>query len=50
MTMLGIPFEDHIQPFAADSNYHAFRSFSPTGQVPVLVDSGLTIWDSLGIT
>lgn len=50
MTMLGISFEDRIEPFAADSNYDAFRSFSPTGQVPVLVHGALTIWDSLGIT
>jgi glutathione S-transferase len=50
MTMLGIPFEDRIEPFAADSNYEAFRAFSPTGQVPVLLDGARTVWDSLGIT
>ncbi len=49
MTMLGIKFEDRIEPFAADSNYESFRAFSPTGQVPVLVDGARTIWDSLGI-
>jgi glutathione S-transferase len=49
MTMLGIPFEDRLEPFAATSNYDAFRSFSPTGQVPVLIDGSRTIWDSLGI-
>jgi glutathione S-transferase len=49
MKMLGIPFEDRIEPFAADSNYDAFRAFSPTGQVPVLLDGARTIWDSLGI-
>jgi glutathione S-transferase len=50
MTMLGIPFEDRIEPFAAASNYDAFRAFSPTGQVPVLLDDAWTVWDSLGIT
>lgn len=50
MTMLGIPFEDRIEPFMADSNYGAFRAFSPTGQVPVLLDGARTVWDSLGIT
>lgn len=55
MTMLGIPFEDRLEPFASTSNYDAFRSFSPTGQVPVLIDGanegkGRIIWDSLGIT
>ena len=50
MTMLGIPFIDRLEPFAATSNYDTFRSFSPTGQVPVLNDGSRTIWDSLGIT
>jgi glutathione S-transferase len=49
MTMLGIPFEDRLEPFAAMSNYEAFRAFSPTGQVPALIDGERTIWDSLGI-
>jgi glutathione S-transferase len=49
MTMLGIPFEDRLEPFAAQSNYDAFRVFSPTGQVPVLIDGQRTVWDSLGI-
>ncbi|MGF7151353.1 glutathione S-transferase [Sphingomonas zeicaulis] len=47
---LGIPFEDHIEPFTKPVNYEAFRDFSPTGQVPVLIDGDRTIWDSLGIT
>lgn len=50
MTALGIPFEDRIEPFAQASNWDAFRTFSPTGQVPVLVDNARTVWDSLGIT
>ena len=50
MTMLVIPFEDRVEPFTAESNYDAFRAFSPTGQVPVLKDGARTIWDSLGIT
>lgn len=49
MKALDIPFEDRLEPFAAAENYAAFRSFSPTGQVPVLVDGERTIWDSLGI-
>ena len=50
MTALGIPFIDRIEPFAQASNYAAFRSFSPTGQVPALIDGDRTVWDSLGIT
>jgi glutathione S-transferase len=49
MTMLGIPFEDRLEPFASTSNHDAFRAFSPTGQVPVLIHDGRSIWDSLGI-
>jgi glutathione S-transferase len=49
MKALGIAFEDRIEPFLAPVNYEAFRAFSPTGQVPVLIDAARTVWDSLGI-
>ncbi|MBB3861926.1 glutathione S-transferase [Novosphingobium hassiacum] len=49
MKALGIAFQDRIEPFTKPSNYEEFRGFSPTGQVPVLVDGERTIWDSLGI-
>jgi glutathione S-transferase len=49
MKTLGIAFEDRIEAFAKPVNYEAFRAFSPTGQVPVLLDGERTIWDSLGI-
>ena len=54
MTMLGIQFEDRLEPFTKPANYDDFRSFSPTGQVPVLIDGaeegqGRVIYDSLGI-
>jgi len=50
MKALDIAFEDRIEPFARAVNYQAFRNFSPTGQVPALLDGGRTIHDSLGIT
>lgn len=50
MKALNIPFTDRIEPFAAAENYAVFRDFSPTGQVPVLIDGDRTGWDSLGIT
>jgi len=50
MKALGIAFEDKIVQFARPDNYDDFRAFSPTGQVPVLIDGDRTIWDSLGIT
>ncbi|MDQ0837935.1 glutathione S-transferase family protein [Sphingomonas faeni] len=49
MKALGIAFEDRVEPFLAPVNYEAFRAFSPTGQVPVLIDGARTVWDSLGI-
>ena len=49
MKALGTAFEDRLEPFVAASNYGAFRSFSPTGQVPVLIDGDRTIYDSMGI-
>jgi glutathione S-transferase len=50
MKALEIPFIDRVEPFARPANYDEFRSFSPTGQVPVLIDGERTVWDSLGIT
>ncbi|MFN3553193.1 MAG: glutathione S-transferase family protein [Novosphingobium meiothermophilum] len=50
MKALGIAFADRIEPFTKPSNYEEFRSFSPTGQVPVLLDGARMVWDSLGIT
>ena len=47
---LGIAFEDQIEPFTNPINYDEVRSFSPTGQVPALLDEGRTVYDSLGIT
>lgn len=49
MRALGIAFEDRVEPFTKPDNYEKFRAFSPTGQVPVLLDGARTVWDSLGI-
>ena len=49
MKALGIPFDDRIEPFAKPDNYVDFRAFSPTGQVPLLLDGARRVWDSLGI-
>ena len=46
---LDIPFADRVEPFTKPANYDEFRAFSPTGQVPVLLDGIRTVWDSLGI-
>jgi glutathione S-transferase len=49
MKALGIPFEDRLEPFTKPDNYDDFRQFSPTGQVPLLIDGDRLIPDSLGI-
>ena len=49
MKALGIPFTDQLEPFTKPDNYAAFRAFSPTGQVPVLIDGEHRIADSLAI-
>ncbi len=50
MRTLGLDFEEKLQPFAEGSSWSLFRRFSPTGQVPCLVDGEITVWDSMGIT
>ena len=49
MKALGIGFTDRLEPFAKPDNYADFRKFSPTGQVPVLIDGERRIADSLAI-
>lgn len=50
MKALSIPFEECLVPFGTMGGRSAFRSFSPTGRVPCLVDAERTVWDSLAIT
>lgn len=46
---LDIPFEERLEPFTSHGSYDAFRSFSPTGRVPCLIDGNIAVWDSLAI-
>src|SRR3982750_678345 len=50
MRELAIPFREILVPFGGAQNPDAFRTFSPTGKVPCLVDGPITVWDSLAIT
>lgn len=50
MKALGIPFTERFEPFTKPDNYEDFRRFSPTGQVPLLIDGERKVPDSLGIT
>ena len=49
MKALGIAFEDRLEPFTKPDDYEDFRAFSPTGQVPLLIDGTRRIADSLAI-
>jgi glutathione S-transferase len=50
MRELKIEFKEELRPFSEDSNWEAFRTFSPSGKVPCLVDGKIAVWDSLAIT
>lgn len=53
MTELGLPFDEVMLPFdfsAGSGFYQAVQAVSPAGKVPVLVDQGLAVWDTLAIT
>jgi glutathione S-transferase len=50
MSELQIPFEEKLYQFLPGSNYTAFKTFSPSGKVPCLVDEDVSVWDSLAIT
>jgi glutathione S-transferase len=50
MRELVIPFAEHVVPFEPGTSWKRFRTFSPSGKVPCLVDGTTTVWDSLGIT
>src|SRR5437867_2580572 len=45
-----IPFKERMVLFEQGSSWEALRVFSPTGQVPCLIDDGTVVWDSFGIT
>jgi glutathione S-transferase len=49
MSELNIPFREELRSFSDGSNWDAFRTFSPSGKVPCLVDGEIAVWDSLAI-
>ena len=49
LRMHGVPFEEQLKPFVTHGSHDAFREFSPTGRVPILVDGDAEVWDSLAI-
>ena len=49
LRVAAIPFEERLVPFDMAQGNVAFKAFSPSGKVPVLVEDGITIWESLAI-
>lgn len=45
----GIAFEEKLFQFDSGSSWETFRTFSPSGKVPCLIDGDTTVWDSLAI-
>jgi glutathione S-transferase len=49
LKVLGLPFEERRIALYGPGSKEAIRQFSPAGKVPVLIDEGTTVWDSLAI-
>jgi glutathione S-transferase len=50
MRELEIAFREHLVPFGEESSWQRYRTISPSGKVPCLVDGDTVVWDSLAIT
>lgn len=49
MKVLGLPFEEKRIALYTDEAKAELLRYSPAGKVPILVDGGTTVWDSLAI-
>jgi len=49
MKVAGIPFEEKVIPLYEPGSREQVLQYSPVGKVPVLVDAGQSIWESLAI-
>jgi glutathione S-transferase len=49
MRELEITFREHLVPFGQESSWQRYRTISPSGKVPCLVDGDAVVWDSLAI-
>jgi len=46
---LGIPFEEEVIPLDHGDTAERIGAVSPGGRVPVLIDGGIVVWESLAI-
>lgn len=49
MKVKKIDFEEILIPLDLENDCRAYREFSPTGKVPVLIDGDIKVWESLAI-
>ncbi|MBV6658221.1 MAG: glutathione S-transferase family protein [Devosiaceae bacterium] len=49
LTVGGVAFDEELIPFNTEGRNPDYAAFSPTSQVPVLIDGDVTIWQSLAI-
>jgi glutathione S-transferase len=49
MMELRIAFQEHLLRFGDTARWASYRSISPAGKVPCLVDGDITVWDSFSI-
>jgi glutathione S-transferase len=49
MRAAGIPFDEEVIPLYLPGSREKILAYSPAGKVPVLIDGGVHVWDSLAI-
>ena len=49
MRELGLPFEEQLVDLGAPGKAERLKAVSPSARLPVLVDGGITAWDSMSI-
>jgi glutathione S-transferase len=49
LKVAGIPFEETVLPIYIPGAREKILEFSPSGKVPVLIDGGVYVWESLAI-
>ena len=49
MTMANIPFDEVLIPLYEPGSREKVLAYSPAGKVPILIDDGVPIWESLAI-
>jgi glutathione S-transferase len=49
MKAAGIPFEEIVIPLYLEGSRERILQYSPAGKVPILIDEGEPVWDSLAI-